>query len=97
MKRASTLLAIMALCVGLTSGCSKRYVGEHVNYNWEGWCIYTENHNDGVKHCRLPSGGLIFDFTITKSEVGHEYKIEGYLDPTQGDVKSWDRIIPEKS
>ena len=97
MRRISMFLAITVLCAGLTSGCGKKYVGETVNYNWEGWCVYSEGHNSGEKHCTVPSGGLIFDFTIAKGEVEHEYIIEGYLDPTQGDVKSWDRMIPEKS
>ena len=97
MKGTSIILAMMALCVGLISGCTKRYVGKPVNYNWEGWCVYTANDNNGEKHCRVPSGALIFDLTITKSDVQHEYIIDGFVDPTQGAVKSWDRMVGEKS
>ena len=89
------LIAVLGIC--LIPGCGKRYVGDSVNYSWEGWCQYAEYYNYNEKHCRVPSGPLIFDFTITKGDMEHEYKFEGYIDPTQGDVKSWDQMVEGKS
>ena len=97
MNRALSLFAVVVLCLGLTLGCGKKHVGKQINYNWDGWCLYTMSDNGGEKHCKVPSGGLIFDLTITKGEAEHEYYIKGHVDPTQGHVKSWDRMIPEKS
>jgi hypothetical protein len=88
-----TMIAVSICCFGLVAGCGKRYVGQQVNYNWEGWCLYRDYLDDGQKHCRISSGDLIFDFTITKTEKDNEYRIEGHIDPSQGAVKSWDHMV----
>lgn len=93
MRRALTVGAIMICCLGFVSGCSKRFVGQPINYNWEGWCLYDADLNAGEKHCRLPSGALIFDFTITRSENENDYLIDGHIDPTQGEIKSWGHMM----
>lgn len=41
----------------------------------------------------MTSGPLIFNFTITKSDVEQEYILDGFIDPTQGDLKSWANMM----
>ena len=88
MKRFFALSVILMIIAGITSGCGKRYVGTSVNYSWDGWCMYY----GGEKHCTVSTGALIFDFDIVEGPNTGEYIIDGYIDPTQGAVKSWSTI-----
>lgn len=89
MKRFSALLVILMVIAGITSGCGKRFVGQSVNYGWDGWCRYY----GGEKHCTVSSGDLLFDFDIMEGPNNGEYIIDGYVDPSQGQLKSWGHIM----
>lgn len=89
MKRFYALLVILLIIAGITSGCGKRFVGQSVNYGWDGWCRYY----GGEKHCTVHSGALIFDFDIMEGLNTGEYIVDGYIDPTQGNAKSFDHIM----
>jgi hypothetical protein len=91
MKR-FVLITLAAICCFVALSCQKRYVGMEVNPTEADWCIYGEYYNNGEKHCTLDRGGLIFDFTIRKGEKAGEYVIEGVVDPTKGELKSWDKM-----
>lgn len=68
---------IFAGCVG-----HKKYVGRTVNYHHNNlWCI-----NNG-EPCRVFDNTFLFEYTIT--EKNGKYTIEGTIDPTQGNIKSW--------
>jgi hypothetical protein len=87
------LISLAAICCLVALACQKRYVGQSVDYNWHGWCKYAKYYNNGEKHCTIDSGALIFDVTIRKGEKDGEYIIEGFVDPTKGEIKSWDKML----
>ena len=89
MKRFFALSVILMIFAGITSGCGKRYVGRKINYKWDGWCMYY----GGEKHCMVSDGALIFDFDIMEGPNNGEYVIDGFIDPTQGEVKSYDYMV----
>lgn len=91
MKRL-VLISFAAFCCLAVFSCQKRYVGQRVNPTGGDWCVYAENDNNGEKHCTIERGALIFDVTIRRGEKNGEYIIEGFIDPTQGEIKSWDRM-----
>lgn len=62
-----------------------------------GICGYTESINSGEKHCRLNYGSVIFDFTIQKGEKDGEYIIDGFIDPSKGDLKSINHMVPAET
>jgi hypothetical protein len=74
------------ICCLVALSCQKRFVGQSVNPAKGNWCIYAEYYNHGEKHCTIESGTLIFDFTIHKGEKDGEYVIEGFVDPTKGEI-----------
>jgi hypothetical protein len=92
MRRILAVSAALILCAGMMSGCGKRFVGQSVDYSWEGWCQYAAYFNNGEKHCTLTSGPLIFDFDISKGENEGEYLIDGYIDPTQGELTNFSQM-----
>ena len=92
-KRGFVGAAVLILCASMMSSCAKRYVGESISYSWNGWCHYAEYFSSGKKHCTVESGALVFDFDISKGEKRGEYLIEGTIDPTQGELKSWGHIV----
>ena len=89
MRRFFAFSVMLMIIAGIISGCGKRYVGQSVNYDWDGWCKYY----GGKKHCTVTSGALVFDFDIMEGPNSGEYVIDGYIDPTQGEVKSFDHIM----
>ena len=89
MKRIFAFAVVLMILAAFTSGCSKRYVGQTVNYDWDGWCRY----NRGEKHCTVSSGALVFDFDIFNGVNEGQYIVEGNIDPTQGELKSWATMV----
>ena len=89
MRRGFACAAILILCASLMLSCGKRYVGHSVDYRWDGWCKYS----GGEKHCTASRGPLIFDYDIMEGPNKGEYVIDGYIDPTQGEVKSFDHLM----
>jgi hypothetical protein len=77
----------------MTVSCGKQYVGYKIDHGSPVWCHYINGEN----HYTKDIGGLVFDFIIKEGQGDGEYIIDGYIDPTKGQVKSWDRMIPEKS
>ena len=92
MRRNIAVLTTL-LCLSMTISCGKRYVGYRIDQGSPIWCHYINGEN----HYTRDIGGLVFDFTIKEGQDDGEYIIDGHIDPSQGKVKSWDRMIPEKS
>jgi hypothetical protein len=90
-KRLWVLLVIL-LGAGLVS-CGKRYVGQRIDPGWPGWCHYLS----GEKHCTKTVGALVFDFTIKEGQGEGTFIIEGVVDATKGEIKSWDKMLEGKS
>ena len=91
MKR-HVVIAVLMISLGVIS-CGKRYVGQRINPAWTGWCHYL----NGEKHCTKELGALIFDFTIKEGDVEGDFIIEGYLDASKGEIKSWDKMLEGQS
>ena len=87
------IVLITLLCLSIMISCGKRYVGYKIDHSSPAWCQYA----NGEKRYTKDIGGLVFDFSIKEGQGDGEYIIDGFIDPTQGKVKSWDRMIPEKS
>ena len=86
-------IVLVLICLTFIISCGKRYVGYRINEASPIWCHYLNGEN----HYTRELGGLVFEFAIRKGEADGEYIIEGYIDPTQGRIKSWDQFVESQS
>lgn len=83
------LFAILVL-----SGCAKQFVGTSVSMT----SPYVCPTPSFPAECRIEAfKELIPYFNITKQGSSGIYLIEGYLDPTEGSMQSFDHIVPAKT
>ena len=93
MKRLGIAVGLLASLFGLVSCFQKRYVGLKVNYNPNVWCRYDASANGGEKSCYIDLSKMVLEFAITKGPNPGEYIVEGTMDPTKGEFKSWSHIL----
>jgi hypothetical protein len=85
----------------LVVGCGhKQYVGLQAQDIQAPWCDYYPGFYPAFgegKKCVIQQGALLFDFIIKKGEDDQTYIIEGFIDATQGKIKSFDTLIEGQS
>ena len=91
---------VPVMCILVLISCGKRFVGEQIEYPAEAWCEYYPGYYPAFgegKHCVLTTAHLIFDFIIKKGDAEGDFVIQGFIDATQGNLKSFNYIIEGRS
>ncbi len=80
-------MLVMAIILLLTlfPSCADRYIGKQFDTSW--W--WQVNSLPASATMGDENDYLVFEMTISKTEVDGEYLLEGYVDPTVGKAKSW--------
>lgn len=95
MRRLSVAV-ILVFCALVLVSCGKRYVGQEIGYPADEWCDYHSGYYPAFgegKQCILNTPHMVFDFIIKKGEAEQDYVIEGFIDFSQGNIKSFDRLM----
>lgn len=89
MKKLTLFTVIILYLVLVSCTMKKAYVGEYVGRYNQYWCIV-----DSLPYnCSRQDNAFYIEYTVRRGETSNEYVIEGIIDGSHGDIKSFNHLV----